>query len=192
MKKAALIGVGNWGKNILRELTNLGCDVIVVLHGRDPEKEARLKENYPGASFTYSAENILEDQSIEHVVIATPTPTHYDLARSFLESGKKVFVEKPVTDSARTASLLVGLAEERTAQFMVGHIFLYHPCFIALKGMLKVPEVTGVFITKTSRSTERPHSSKGLFLDSFIHEVSILLKLFGTPAGTSYEKVTIR
>ena len=188
MKKVALVGLGTWGKNHFRELTQLGCEVVVVLHNRDKGIEAWLKENYPHASSTYRRDDVKNDASVTDVFIVTPMETHFDLAREFLLAGKRVFVEKPVTDSATEATQLVALAEERNSQFMVGHIFLYHDCFLKVREELKKQGVTGVSATKTSRSVDKPNASKPLFLDSFIHEVSILLKLFGAPKTTSYQE----
>ncbi len=188
MRKVALIGLGRWGKNHLRELVGLGCEVIIVLHSQNTETEAWLKENYPKVAFTYDKEVVKNNASLKEVVIATPMETHFELSRECVLAGKKVFVEKPITDSSDDASRLLALADEQKAQFMVGQIFLYHDCLLAVKEALQHQSVTGVSALKTRRNAEKSNTSKQLFLDSFIHEVSVFLKLFGNPTKVSYQE----
>ncbi len=188
MNKVALIGLGKWGSNILRELANLGLDVSVILNNKSEEKEVWIKNTYPNFDFTYNKEDIKDNDSIQHIFIATPMSTHFDLAGEFIGSGKKVFLEKPITLHSTDADNLINLAETRNSQFMVGHIFLYHPCFLMLRDHLNEKRVVKVSINKTSRNSDVPHSSNELFLDSFVHETSILIKLFGVPAMSIYDK----
>ena len=97
MKNVALVGLGRWGKNILRELVNLHTEVTVLLNTPNTEKEQWLRENYPSVAYTYSKEDIIENPDITHVCVATPMGTHFDVAKDFIVAGKKVFLEKPIT-----------------------------------------------------------------------------------------------
>lgn len=188
MKKIALIGLGRWGRNILRELINLGGEVVIVLNTKSEEKEAWLKENYPNTKFTYSHEEVKVDLSLKEVVIATPMETHFALVKEYIEADKKVFVEKPITTTYKEAVALLSQAKERNAELMVGHIFLYHECFLRLRELLRSKKVTGISVRKTILKPVAPDSSFDVFLNSFIHEVSIFLKLFGSPVKSYYDK----
>ena len=188
MKKVALIGLGKWGTNILRELVSLGNNVVVLLHNKDETKEEWIIRNYPDVSFTYQISDLKDDESIEVVFVATPMSTHYEVCTDFLVSNKRIYVEKPITNSLDTAQKL--LESMKILDFMVGLIFLYHECFKHLLNIAKNEKVVEVIATKTLRTTSDPTSSKDLFLDTFIHEMSILIKLFGEPIQAIYNKDT--
>ncbi len=190
MKKVALIGLGKWGNNILRELVGLGNDVVVLLHNKDLAKEEFISQTYPDVSFTYQINDIRDDESVESVFVVTPMSTHYDVCMGFVNAGKRIYVEKPITNSLETAEGLIEAANENKVEFMVGLIFLYHECFKHLLNIAKNEKVAEVIATKTLRTTSDPTSSKDLFLDTFIHEMSILIKLFGEPIQVIYNKDT--
>ena len=185
MKNVALVGLGRWGKNILRELVNLHTEVTVLLNTPNTEKEQWLRENYPSVAYTYSKEDIIENPDITHVCVATPMGTHFDVAKDFIVAGKKVFLEKPITIESKEGRELLALVGEKGSDFMVGHIFLYHECLRTLKELLEGKKVIVVQIEKTARSEQDITAAKELFYDAFIHEISIVLKLFGQPVHTT-------
>jgi predicted dehydrogenase len=118
-------GLGYWGRNLARnfdDLTDLRwlCDA-------SEERQAEFAERYPGARVTGDFDEVLADGDVDAVVIATPVPTHYPLARAALEAGKHVFVEKPPAMRVAEMEELVGLAETRGLVLMPGHLLLYHP-----------------------------------------------------------------
>ena len=127
--RLAQIGVGYWGRNLLRNAIAMpGAEVVAVCdhdavaldHARRLAPEARISEDF---------DLVLADTSIEAVLIATETPTHAALAAKALEAGKHVFVEKPLAQSVEDAEHLVTLAEERDLRLMVGHLLRYHPAY---------------------------------------------------------------
>src|SRR5581483_5369190 len=118
-------GLGAWGQNLVRNLDEL-ADLAWICDS-SPERRELFGRRYPGARAAASFEQMLEDGSVEAVVIATPVPTHYALARLALEAGKHVFVEKPPAMRADEMEELVRLAEERGRVLMPGHLLLYHP-----------------------------------------------------------------
>src|SRR5574343_403947 len=101
MKNIALVGLGKWGTNILRELNNLDCEVLVLLYSQNTEKENLINDNYPKCGFTYNLKDI-DSNNIQTVFIATPMSTHFELGEHFLNVGKRVYVEKPITNSRET------------------------------------------------------------------------------------------
>ena len=123
--RVAHVGVGGWGKNVVRvvgELADLAwiCDT-------DEARRTEYAERYPGARVTGSFDDLVADDDVEAIVIATPVPTHYGLAKQALEAGKHVFVEKPPAMRGEEMEELVALAEARELVLMPGHLLLYHP-----------------------------------------------------------------
>ncbi len=123
------IGVGRWGRNLLRNLAALPtADVVAVCDPSDPAlaEAARLA---PGARATRNADAVLGDDGVEAVVIATETPLHFEHAQAALQAGKHVFVEKPLAQTVDEAEQLVALAAKHDRRLMVGHLLRYHPAF---------------------------------------------------------------
>ncbi|MGB4645736.1 MAG: Gfo/Idh/MocA family oxidoreductase, partial [Dictyoglomaceae bacterium] len=129
-----LIGLGYWGKNILRNLYELG-----VLHTAcdfSHEVIEERKRSFPEVSYTTDFNDLLSNSEIKAIAIATPAVTHYELAKKALLAGKDVFVEKPMTTSVKEGEELVKIAEERNKIIMVGHILQYHPAVTKLKELI--------------------------------------------------------
>jgi UDP-2-acetamido-3-amino-2,3-dideoxy-glucuronate N-acetyltransferase len=93
----------------------------------------RVKQVSVSIPFTTNQKDILENSSINGVVIASPAETHFELAKQFLESGKHVLVEKPITLHSNEARQLIEIAKKNHRQLMVGHVLLYHPAILKLK-----------------------------------------------------------
>ena len=92
--KIAIIGIGRWGKVLLKEFTKQ-ADIFCCDLKESDDAKIFLKENYPNLPITTDYHKILSDESIEAVVIATPTKTHFEIANQALENKKHVFLEKP-------------------------------------------------------------------------------------------------
>ncbi|MEN6357538.1 MAG: Gfo/Idh/MocA family oxidoreductase [Armatimonadota bacterium] len=122
--KAAIIGAGMWGKNIVRTLNAM--DALDSVTELDPGLRSGLVEAYPGITVYDNIDPVMKS-GVSAVCIAVPAPWHYDIAKEALESGKNVFVEKPMTLSAKDSEDLVRIARERDKILMVGHLLLYQP-----------------------------------------------------------------
>jgi predicted dehydrogenase len=131
-----LAGVGQWGPNLARNLSDLEGVQLAWLCDADPEKLQRYAGRFPDARTTVQFEDLLQDDGLAAVAIATPAVTHFDLARRALLAGKHVFVEKPLALSATFGEQLVALAEERGLVLMPGHLLLYHPGVAKLKELV--------------------------------------------------------
>jgi predicted dehydrogenase len=132
----AVVGAGNWGKNLVRTFAGLpGVDLrsICDLDPRVREGMARL---YPGARVVADPVDALADPALDAVVVAVDAPRHFAIASQALESGRHVLVEKPLALSAADAGALVELAERRRVKLMTGHLLEYHPAVTAIKQML--------------------------------------------------------
>ncbi len=174
--RLAQIGVGQWGKNLARNFARLAdlawlCDV-------DTGQHAELAQHYPAARTTASVDDVLADDSIEAVVIATPVPTHYDLARRALEADKHVFVEKPPAMRGPELEELCDLAEERGRVLMPGHLLLYHPGVRRLKEIVDSGELGDVLYVYGNRQNLGTFRTNENALWSLgVHDLSVLLYL---------------
>lgn len=121
------IGVGYWGGNLVRNLAQMGSTDMCLVADSNRDRLDHIESLYPLVETTTNADDIFENDEIEAVAIATPVSTHFELASRALECGKHVFVEKPMTSTAKEARVLVDLAQENNKICMVGHTFLYTP-----------------------------------------------------------------
>ena len=128
-----VVGLNYWGPNLVRNFSDLS--ELTWLCDLDQRQLAQIGARYPDARTTTNFDDLLADDSVDAVVIATPVPTHYALAKQALEAGKHVFVEKPPAMRAAEMDELVALADARDLVLMPGHLLLYHP------GVLKVKEL---------------------------------------------------
>lgn len=133
MIKTAVIGAGNWGKNLVRNFASVdGADLKYVC---DLSEDTRLKmaSLYPEAEVTGDMDKILADADLDAVVLAVDAPFHYELAKASLAAGKHTYVEKPLTLVASQSQELVDLADKNGLKLMVGHLLEYHPAVSYMK-----------------------------------------------------------
>ena len=180
-------GLGNWGKNLVRnfdELTELTwlCDASET-------QRAEFAHRYPNARMTADFNEMLEDESLEAVVIATPVPTHYPLAKQALEAGKHVFVEKPPAMREAEMAELCALAEDRGLVLMPGHLLLYHPGVHKLKDLVdsaELGEVLCVYGNRQNLGTIRKDENALWSLG--VHDLSVILYLIGEKPSAAFAK----
>jgi predicted dehydrogenase len=178
LTRVAHAGVGGWGKNVVRvvgELADLAwiCDV-------DEARRAEYGSRYPQARTTASFDEALADDGLDAVVIATPVPTHYELAKRALEAGKHVFVEKPPAMRAEEMEELVALAKARARVLMPGHLLLYHPGLRVVKELVDagaLGEVACVYGNRQNLGVIR--SNENALWSLGVHDLSVILWLLG-------------
>src|SRR4030095_7339800 len=124
MDNVAVVGCGYWGKNLIRNFSQLGV-LRIFCDSNEPALKTQAAL-YPQVQATNSFEQVLNDPSIRAVVLATPAAMHFEQCRAALNAGKDVFVEKPLALHLREGRELVELAQGKTAILMVGHILEYH------------------------------------------------------------------
>src|SRR5439155_17605465 len=123
--KLGLAGLGYWGPNLARSFDELAD--LTWLCDLSEENRSRVAPRFPDAKLTGDFDDLLADDSVEAIVVATPVVTHFELAKRALEAGKHVLVEKPPALTAAEAEELVATAEEQNRVLMPGHLLLYHP-----------------------------------------------------------------
>ncbi|MGN6188361.1 MAG: Gfo/Idh/MocA family oxidoreductase [Conexibacter sp.] len=178
--RVAVVGLGYWGPNLLRVLTDLDGAEVTWICDLDGERLERYGRRHPGAATTTHLDDVLADPSVDAVVIATPVFTHYDLAARSLRAGKHVFVEKPLAPSSREADLLIALAEEEGLALMCGHTFVYSPPVRAVKAMLDERALGDLFFISSNRVNLGLHQRDvSVVWDLGPHDFSILLYWLG-------------
>jgi len=171
--RVALVGVGRWGKNLLRIFCQR-CEVVLCCNKGDRAVHAWLKEEYPYVRSTFDYGEVLRDGSIEAVVIATPIRTHARLVRQALEAGKHVFVEKPLATSVEDTRFLVECATRKKLILFVGYVFLYHPALEKIRPLTKEDPIVYARMSWKKFGTFK----EDILWNLVSHEVSITLDLF--------------
>jgi len=147
------------------------CDI-------DEEKLRIVKRNYPNIEITGEPKDIFEDSSIEGIVIASSSGSHFSLAKLTLENDKDVLVEKPLSLDSNSAETLIKKAEERKRILMVGHLLIYHPAVRKIKELIKSGEFGEIYYLYSQRinlgSIRRTESS---LWSLGPHDVSVALYL---------------
>ena len=140
--KLAVIGCGAWGKNVVRTVHRLGYLAAVVDPSEVGQKNAA--DIAPDLPCYSDIKKVLDDDSIQGVMIATPAETHFAIARDAILAGKDVFVEKPMTIEVGEAAKLVCLAETEDKLLMVGHLLEYHPAICKIEQMIQSGELGNI------------------------------------------------
>lgn len=149
LPKVAVIGCGNWGKNLVRNFAHLGA--LGAVCDSNPRCLEQMRREHLGVLATESFESVLADREIKAVVIATPSDSHFSLARQSLLAGKHVYVEKPLARDVRHAEELDRLATQSNLVLMVGHLLLYHPAVNCLKQLIASGELGELLFVRSDR-----------------------------------------
>lgn len=178
--KVALVGLGYWGPNLLRNLVALvGPDSVVVVDN-SLDRIAAVLPQYPSVAYCLSLEQALDDDEVGAVIVATPVSSHARLVHQALGSGRHVLVEKPLAGSVAEARDLVTCAEERGRVLMVGHTFLFSPRVERMKEYLQEGRLGTLQYATSSRLNLGLHQRDvGVIWDLAPHDFSILFHLLG-------------
>jgi predicted dehydrogenase len=174
------VGLGYWGPNLLRVLTDDAAVAVKWICDRDRERLARFHRRYPATRPTTRVEDVLEDPEVDGIVIATPVFTHFELASASLSAGKHTFVEKPLAASFQLADRLIALAQTVDRVLMCGQTFLYSPPVRTVKRMVEDGTLGQPYFVSSSRVNLGPYRRDvSVVWDLAPHDFSILLYWFG-------------
>ena len=165
--RVAVIGYGYWGPNIVRNLHGLEAAQVVTICDRSAAALQRAARTYPGVTLTTEFGEVLRSPEIDAVAIVTPVWTHFELARTALENGKHVFVEKPFTATAAQAEQLIELAERRNLKIMVDHTFLFSGAVRKIRDVIDAGTLGPLYYFDSTRVN----------LGLFQHDVSVVWDL---------------
>lgn len=174
----AIVGYGYWGPNIVRNFQEVDGVRLVACCDSRQERLDRVHEKYPTIRTTSNLDDLLNDPTIDALVIATPTTTHFSLAKKAFESGKHVWIEKPMTQTAEQAKILLEIALKNKKIIHVDHIFIYTQAVSIIKKMIDRGELGDLYYFDSVRI------NLGLFQhdinvvwDLAPHDISIMLYL---------------
>jgi predicted dehydrogenase len=151
MLSLAVVGLGYWGPNLLRNLYESRACRQLYCCDLDRHKMERAMQRYPGTKGASSFADLNENNDVEAMVIATPVSTHFDLAKRALLAGKHVFIEKPMTASSSEAIELIKLAEDKNRTLMVGHTFEFSPPVLKIKEVIERGQLGRIYYISASR-----------------------------------------
>ena len=180
----ALIGCGSWGRNLARNLFNLGY--LKAVSDADPKILEWVRKTYEGVKVSVNYTDIISDPSINAIVIATPTHTHYSLARLALMAGKHVYVEKPLARGYLQAQELNYLASVKNLTLMVGHLLLYHPAVNRLRDLVYKGELGDIRFLNSDRRNfnQKQRRDNNVIWDLAPHDISMMSYILGLePSG---------
>jgi len=176
MNKIGIIGIGNWGKNLVRDFSKISNIKKCTSKGNIQNIEW-LKKNYPSIEYVVNYNEIFNDKEINAVVISTPIKTHYALVKKALLSKKHVFIEKPLCSKVSEAQELIKIAKKNNVFLFVGHVFLFNEVLKKLIQISKTEKITYMEFQWNKFGT----FDEDIFLNLLSHDISIILKLFGKP-----------
>jgi UDP-2-acetamido-3-amino-2,3-dideoxy-glucuronate N-acetyltransferase len=174
--RVAVIGVGYWGRNLVRNFYRLGA--LRAICDTDPRLCAEMRAQYPDVPFVSSIQELIDDGKLHGVVVATPASTHYELARKALDEDLDVFVEKPLALTVAQGLDLVERAKSKRRILMVGHILHYHPAIQQLRKMIQGGQLGQVRYIYSNRLNIGKIRTEENILWSFApHDISVLIGL---------------
>lgn len=176
-----VLGAGWWGPNVIRALLSLpGCGPVCVCDAR-PGRLQYVRERFPQVEVTADYDDLLRDSRLDVIFVITPILTHYDLALRALDSGRHVFVEKPLAASTGQARAMVARAQARDRLLGVGHLFVYHPAIVRLRQEIEAGGLGRLCAMSSERINLGPPASEvDVLWDLAVHDVAIALDLAGS------------
>ena len=177
--RVAVVGLGYWGPNLARNFAGIaGCELAWCCDPSADERE-RAAMRFPQARITGDLGEVLADDTLDAVALATPVATHADLAVRVLEAGKHCFVEKPMAQSVADAERVVAAAEEHGRVLMVGHLLEYHPGVQQLKQLADSGELGDriYYIYGNRLNLGKLRADENALWSLGAHDVSVVLYL---------------
>ena len=183
----ALIGCGSWGKNIARNLHQIGA--LACIYDSDHNLSKKLNQDFKLHNYTIN--DIFKNENIQALVIASTAKTHKDIAEEALLNNKDVLIEKPFCLSLSEATTLSKLAIKKNRVLMVGHLLNYHNAFIKMKDLIregKIGETRNIRAHRFALGAIRSHES--VIYDLAVHDVSMILAIMQElPVGISAHSI---
>jgi predicted dehydrogenase len=180
--KVGVVGYGYWGPNLVRNFVKLlGLDLVIVCD-LDPAGRERARAEYPGIKVVERPEQLLADDSLTAVAIATPAATHRPLSEAAIMAGKHVLVEKPLATTVADGAALLALAGQRGLVLMSDHTFVFNPAVVKLKTLLdegRLGRVQAILSNRMNLGLHRPDVD--VVWDLYLHDLSIFQYWLGSP-----------
>ncbi len=175
-----IVGCGYWGPNLIRNFSSLADCRVRLACDADPDRLKHIQGVYPHLEVTEAYQEILDDDGIDAVAVATPVWTHHEIAKAALEAGKHVLIEKPMASSSAQCRELIDMAAEKHLTIMVGHTYIYSSTIRKIKEIVDSGDIGELLYISSQRL------NLGLFQkdinvawDLAPHDISIMLYVTG-------------
>src|SRR5262245_23746345 len=176
--KLAVVGSGRWGKNLVRNFHAL--DSLYAVCDSDVDRRVSVAAQYPAVTVYSSFEELLDKSPVSAVAVATPAERHHAMALAALESGRDVFVEKPLCLSTDDAHSLVAAARRHRRILMVGHVLRYHPAILKIQELIATGVLGDIEYVYSNRLAMGQIRKQENAIWSFApHDISVILALLG-------------
>lgn len=181
-----MVGCGHWGPHHIRVFGGLPGVTVAWAVDESRERRRQMELLYPHLRVSSSYEDVLRDQRVAAVVVATPAATHASLALAALRAGKHVLCEKPLGVSSAECAALVAEAAVRGLVLMVGHVFLFNGGVLKLKDLVDTGELGGLRYASAVRANPGPiRGDVNAAWDLAAHEIAIFNFLFNASPVTA-------
>jgi predicted dehydrogenase len=185
--RVGVVGFGYWGPNLARNFNTNPQTQLKWIVDFSKDRLKRASVLYPSVNLSINFADVLNDKETEIVAIATPVSTHFEMAKSALEAGKHVWLEKPLTASVREAGELIKAAEKRNRVLLVDHTFVYTGAVRKIKELINKREIGElVYYDSTRVNLGLFQSDVNVIWDLAVHDISIVDFLF---SGIEVKKV---
>jgi predicted dehydrogenase len=176
--QTGVVGCGYWGPNLVRNLRQAQDCELKVLCDTDEARLNHMRRLYPEVATTRRFEDLMEDPALDALIIATPVHLHFEMAKAALNTGKHVFIEKPIARTEAEAQELVSLADSNGLVLMVGHTFLFSPAVRRMKEIIDAGDIGHVqYISARRLNLGLFQKDINVAWDLAPHDISILLYL---------------
>ncbi len=180
MARIGIIGCGYWGPNLVRDFYEVDDVKVISCADLSDDRLAAIKRRYPDIATTKNSADIINDKSIDAVVIATPAHTHYKLARQSLLAGKHTLVEKPLAFVPEEAVELIEISDKTKKILMVGHTFEFNPAVEKMREYITKKELGDVYYMTSRRlNLGKIREDINAMWNLAPHDVSIFIYLLG-------------
>lgn len=185
MVDLAVVGTGNWGRNVVRNFAQLRTANLKYCCDLDPSRLDKLRPLYPDTVFTTDLDQVLGDPEVQAVSIAASAPAHHRLGMQALRAGKHTSIEKPLALRTDHARQLVAEARNHGVRLMVGHLLLYHPAVGMLKQIVDSGELGDIYYIYSQRlNLGIVRRDENALWSLAPHDISVALYLFGDAAAS--------
>ena len=179
MLGVGVIGYGYWGPNMVRNFQESDVSNVTMVSDLNDARLKLVESRYPAVKTTIEHRELLDSNSVDAVIIATPVHTHFDLAMSALKAGKHVLVEKPLSETSEQARTLIAEAKRRDLVLAVDHTFIYTGAVRKLRELVETGELGDLYYYDSKRvnlGLFQPDVS--VIWDLAVHDLAIMAYVF--------------
>jgi predicted dehydrogenase len=175
----AVVGAGYWGKNLIRNFATATRCRLKYVCDLEEELLLRQKRNFPFIKTTANLDEVLADDQVDAVVVATEAQNHFEVAKKTLEAGKSAYVEKPLTLKTGDSRVLIDVANQKQLKLMVGHLLVYHPGVNFVKELISSKQIGQPYYMYTQRvNLGIVRQTENAWWSLAPHDISVICYLF--------------